>query len=168
MQHFLKHARPAATALALALAAGSALADSTSSAASSTSASLGSSSTSLGKSSDGSSSSKDKVAQGPYTLVEMVALADQPDQVQLRLAPVAPVAPVAAANTGTPAPTGFTLTLPRETAERARLAVGQVITAEHRPYGLAFATGGAGTQAPFYLVLDDAWYRELASRPVGA
>jgi hypothetical protein len=162
MQHFLKHARPAATALALALATGAALADSTSSAASSTSASLGSSSTSLGKSSDGSSSSKDKVAQGPYTLVEMVALADQPDQVQLRLAPVA------AASTGTPAPTEFTLTLPRETAERAQLAVGQVITAEHRPYGLAFATGGAGTQAPFYLVLDDAWYRELASRPVGA
>ena len=162
MQHFLKHARPAATALALALATGAALADSTSSAASSTSASLGSSSTSLGKSSDGSSSSKDKVAQGPYTLVEMVALADQPDQVQLRLAPVA------AANTGTPAPTGFTLTLPRETAERARLAVGQVITAEHRPYGLAFATGATGAQAPFYLVLDDAWYRELASRPVGA
>ena len=163
MQHFLKHARPAATALALALATGAALADSTSSAASSTSASLGSSSTSLGKSSDGSSSSKDKVAQGPYTLVEMVALADQPDQVQLRLAPVA------AATTGTPAPTGFTLTLPRETAERARLAVGQVITAEHRPYGLAFAMADAtGRNAPFYLVLDDAWYRELASRPVGA
>jgi hypothetical protein len=129
MQHFLKHARPAATALALALATGAALADSTSSAASSTSASLGSSSTSLGKSSDGSSSSKDKVAQGPYTLVEMVALADQPDRVQLRLAPVA----WRARNTGAPAPTGFTLTLPRETAERARLAVGQVITAEHRP-----------------------------------
>ncbi|MBK7507251.1 MAG: hypothetical protein IPI16_03360 [Comamonadaceae bacterium] len=81
---------------------------------------------------------------------------------QLRLAPVA------AATTGTPAPTGFTLTLPRETAERARLAVGQVITAEHRPYGLAFATGATGAQAPFYLVRDDAWYRELASRPVGA
>ena len=163
MQHFLKHARPAATALALALATGAALADSTSSAASSTSASLGSSSTSLGKSSDGSSSSKDKVAQGPYTLVEMVALADQPDRVQLRLAPVA------AAATGAPAPIGFTLTLPRETAERARLAVGQVITAEHRPYGLAFAMADAtGRNAPFYLVLDDAWYRELASRPVGA
>ena len=127
MQHFLKHAPPAATALALALATGAALADSTSSAASSTSASLGSSSTSLGKSSDGSSSSKDKVAQGPYTLVEMVALADQPDRVQLRLAPVA------TASTGTAAPSDFTLTLPRETAERARLAVGQVITAEHRP-----------------------------------
>jgi hypothetical protein len=163
MQHFLKHARPAATALALALATGAALADSTSSAASSTSASLGSSSTSLGKSSDGSSSSRDKVAQGPYTLVEMVALADQPDRVQLRLAPVA------AASKGTPAPTGFTLTLPRETAERARLAVGQVITAEHRPYGLAFAMADAtGRNVPFYLVLDDAWYRELASRPVGA
>lgn len=161
MQHFLKHTWPAATALALALATGAALADSTSSAASSTSASLGSSSTSLGKSSDGSSSSKDKVAQGPYTLVEMVALADQPDRVQLRLAPVVAAPP------GTPAPAGFTLTLPRETAERARLAVGQVITAEHRPYGLAFATGTAGQQAPFYLVLDDAWYRELASRPVG-
>ena len=163
MQHFLKHARPAATALALALATGAALADSTSSAASSTSASLGSSSTSLGKSSDGSSSSKDKVAQGPYTLVEMVALLDQPDRVQLRLTPVA------AAATGAPAPTGFPLTLPRETAERARLAVGQVITAEHRPYGLAFAMADAtGRNAPFYLVLDDAWYRELASRPVGA
>ncbi len=163
MQKFLKHARPAATALALALAAGAALADSTSSAASSTSASLGSSSTSLGKSSDGSSSSKDKVAQGPYTIIEMVALTDQPDRVQLRLAPAPGTL------TGTAAPAEFTLTLPRETADRARLAVGQVITAEHRPYGLAFATAdAAGRAEPFFLVLDDAWYRELASRPVGA
>jgi len=162
MHRLLTHARPSTLAVALALAALGAQADSTSSAVSSTSASLGSSSTSLGKSSDGSSSSKDKVAQGPYTIVEMLALADQPDRLQLRMAPVADAAPAA------PATAGFTLTLPRETAERARLAVGQVITAEHRPYGLAFATGAAGAQTPFYLVLDDAWYRELASRPVGA
>jgi hypothetical protein len=47
--------------------------------------------------------------------------------------------------------------------------MGQVITAGHRPYGLAFATAdAAGRAEPFFLVLDDAWYRELASRPVGA
>ena len=162
MFSLLMHARPATLATVLALAAWGAQADSTSSAVSSTSASLGSSSTSLGKSSDGSSSSKNKVAQGPYTIVEMLALADQPDRLQLRLAPAA------GTRTGASAPAEFTLTLPRETAERARLAVGQVITAEHRPYGLAFAAGAAGAQAPFFLVLDDAWYRELASRPVGA
>lgn len=146
----------AAAALALALSAFAAQADSTSSAASSTSASLGSSSTSLGTSS-GSSSSKETVAQGPYTVVAMVAQADQPDRLQLRLAPLAPGA------AGARAPADFTLTLPRETAERARLAVGQVITAEHRPYGLAFAT----RDEPFFLVLDDAWHRELGSRVVG-
>jgi hypothetical protein len=166
MQHFLKHARPAVTALMLALSTGAALADSTSSAASSTSASLGSSSTSLGKSSDGSSSSRDKVAQGPYRIVEMVALADPPNRVQLRLVPTA-LPPGQA--TAQAAGADIVLTLPRETAERARLAAGQVITAEHRPYGLAFATlDAAGRAEPFFLVLDDAWYRELASRPVGA
>ncbi len=160
MQHLMQHARPAAVATALALAAWAAQADSTSSAASSTSASLGSSSTSLGTSSG--SSSKNTVAQGPYTIVEMLALAEPAGRVQLRLAPATAAAP------GAPTSTEITLTLPMETAERARLAVGQVITAEHRPYGLAFATGAAGARAPFYLVLDDAWYRELASRPVGA
>ena len=158
MHHLMQLARPAIVATALALAAWAAQADSTSSAASSTSASLGSSSTSLGTSSG--SSSKDQVAQGPYTIVEIQALADPAGRVQLRLAPAA------AAVAGAPAE--ITLTLPLETAERARLAVGQVITAEHRSYGLAFATGTAGTRAPFYLVLDDAWFRELASRPVGA
>jgi hypothetical protein len=61
----------------------------------------------------------------------------------------------------------FDLVLPRQAAELGQLAVGQTIAAEHRPYGLAFAAvAGTGRANPFFLVLDDDWYRELQSRPV--
>ena len=161
MQHFLKTARPLVSLLALALATVPVLADSTSSASSASSTSIGSSSASVEKSSN-SSSTKDKVAQGPYTVVEMVALAQRPDMLRLRLQAVA-------TNTGTSPPGEFVLLLPREAAQRGQLVVGQVVSAEHRPYGVAFATittaGNAAT--PFFLVLDDAWFGELQSRPLG-
>lgn len=160
MQHFLKTALPLAGAIALSLATSATLADSTSSASSASSTSIGSSSASIEKSSN-SSSTKDKVAQGPYTVVEMVALAERPDMLRVRLQAQAP--------SGDPANT-VVLLLPRQAAERGQLAVGQVVTAEHRPYGLAFATTATPQQAatPFFLVLDDAWFGELESRPLGA
>lgn len=136
-----------------------ALADSTSSASSAASTSVGSSSTSLNASSN-SSSSKDKVAEGPYTVLAVLTLPDQPDALQLRLQQ-------AAVPTDQPA-AEFTLTLPRVAAERAQLATGLTVLAQHRPYGLAFARADAtGQPLPFFLVLDDNWHRELHNRPVG-
>lgn len=151
----------AATSLATACAlfAAPAMADSTSSASSAASTSVGSSSTSLNASSN-SSSSKDKVAEGPYTVLAVLALPDQPDALQLRLQQ-------AAVPTDQPA-AEFTLTLPRVAAERAQLATGQTVLAQHRPYGLAFSRADAtGEPLPFFLVLDDNWHRELHNRPVG-
>ena len=84
MPYFLKPALPLISALAMGLCAAQASADSTSSASSASSTSIGSSSASIEKSSN-SSSTKDRVAQGPYTVVEMVALAHRPDMLRLRL-----------------------------------------------------------------------------------
>ena len=147
------------TGTVLCLVSAAVLADSTSSASSAASTSVGSSSTSLNTSSN-SSSGKDRVAQGPYTVLAMTAVAQQPDMLQLRLQGVA-------AADGTPA-NELTLTLPRVTAEREQLAAGHTVLAQHRPYGLAFATVDSEGQArPFFLVLDDSWHRELHNRPVG-
>lgn len=157
MHPFLNTTRLAAVTLALCLASASTLADSTSSASSASSTSVGSSSASIEKSSN-SSSTKDRVAQGQYTIVEVMALAEQPDMLRLRMQALAP--------TGTGE---FFLLLPRQTAERQQLAAGQTISAEHRSYGLAFATlDAAGSTSPFFLVLDDDWFRELESRPIGS
>lgn len=161
MQHLFKTALPLLSALALGLASAPAWADSTSSASSASSTSIGSSSASVEKSSN-SSSAKDKVAQGPYTVVEMAALAQQPDMLRLRLQAVATTPGASSAGE-------IVLLLPRQAAERGQLAVGQVVAAEHRPYGIAFATvtTAGQTATPFFLVLDDAWFGELESRPLG-
>lgn len=161
MQPFLKPALPLLSALALGLVTAPTWADSTSSASSAASTSIGSSSTSVEKSSN-SSSTRDKVAQGPYTVVEMTALAQQPDMLRLRLQPLAQT-------TGTGMATPMVLLLPRQAAERGQLAVGQVVAAEHRAYGIAFSTATAAGHpvTPFFLVLDDAWFGELESRPLG-
>ena len=61
----------------------------------------------------------------------------------------------------------FFLLLPRDAVTRGRLATGDTVQAQQRAYGLAFAAVTAqGAASPFFLVLDDAWYRELDSRPV--
>ncbi len=161
MQKLLRTALPLVTAIALCLGAAPALADSTSSASSASSTSLGSSSASIGKSSDSSnSSSRDKVAQGQYTVTEIAELADQPGMLRVRLQPQ--IADEAGALAS-----AFDLVLPRQAADQVQLAVGLTVAAEHRPYGLAFAAvAEAGKTSPFFLVLDDDWYRELQSRPV--
>lgn len=151
--------RAIAAATALCLSSTPALADSTSSASSAASTSVGSSSTSIQASSN-SSSGNQRVAQGPYTVLDMVAVAEQPDMLQLRLQSVAAADGKAA--------TEFTLTLPRAAAERGQLAVGHTVLAEHRPYGLVFAKPTAQGQAqPFFLVLDDERHRELGNHAVG-
>lgn len=140
-----------ATALALGLVALPALADSTSSASSTASASVGSSSTSLETSSN-SSTGKRQVAQGTYTLVDMVAVADKPDLMRLRLQ----------GNAAEQTPEFFLL-VPRLVVQQAQLTTGQTVQAEQRSYGMAFSAAGT---SPFFLVLDDAVHRELESRPV--
>lgn len=172
MPKFQQFPFPSAIGLALCLVSLPALADSTSSASSAASTSVGSSSASIEKSSN-SSSAKERVAQGHYTVVAVAELAQQPGMLRLQLHAVGTTQtpggnPTAtpAANTTTPE---FFLTLPRAAAERAQLAAGQTVAAEQRPYGLAFArvNTNTGATSPFFLVLDDAWFRELESRPIG-
>lgn len=159
MKKFLNTALLLATTLTLSLTGAVALADSTSSASSASSTSIGSSSTSIEKSSN-SSSAKEKVAQGHYRVMDVAALADNPDMLRVRLQAVETAS-------GAEPSAPFDLLLARQAAERAQLAAGHIIAAEHRPYGVAFATiDTAGKTSPFFLVLDDVWYRELESRSV--
>lgn len=125
-------------------------ASSASSEASSTS--VGSSSTSF-KHSSNSSSKDDKVAAGVYRIVE-VAAADGAGLLRLQLQHVAIAGEEGA----------LTLTLPQAAFDQGRLGAGQLVAARHRPYGIEFAR--ADNREAFFLVLDDAWYRELGTHPV--
>jgi hypothetical protein len=58
----------------------------------------------------------------------------------------------------------FTLDMPQPTFEQQGLAPGAIVSARHRAYGLEFAR--ADTHEPFFLVLADAWQRELESHAV--
>lgn len=109
------------------------------------------SSASLGTSSDSSSPDK-KVAEGPYRIVEVARLPERPGEVRLTLR--------AEADPGSE----VVLHVPQATFDQSGLGAGATINARHRPYGLEFAS--ADTRQPFFLVLDDDWYRELPSRPV--
>lgn len=127
----------------------------TSSVVSTGSESIGSSSTSIEKSSNSISGGDHRVAQGDYTVVEVAALEQRPGILRVHLQAVG----------GTD---NFFLLLPRLAAQRATLAPGQVIAAQQRPYGIAFTAAGSHAEKPepFFLVLDDAWYRELESRAI--
>jgi hypothetical protein len=117
------------------------------------SASSASSERSSDRSSD-SSSKPNRVAEGQYTIIDMLAVPERPGVVRLRLQAL-----------DRPAADGeILLYLPRQTVEQGRLAAGQVVAARQRPYGMEFAH--ADTQQAFFLVLDDDWWRELASNPV--
>jgi hypothetical protein len=141
-------------ALAAAFTALSARADSVASSASSaTSASVGSVSDSFRASSNSSTGDNKKTAEGDYRVDAIVAVAGRPDRVRLELSPL-----------DRPAEEGFALELPARALEQVRLAAGSVVNARPRPYGVEFALAPAGE--PFYLVLEDDWYRELAARRV--
>lgn len=127
----------------------------TSSAAGGSSASSAASSASeSSKDSSTSSSTNKRVAEGPYKIVDLVAVADRPGTVRLRLQALADAGPAGE----------FVLDLPAQTADQSRLATGQTVTARQRPYGTEFAH--VDTHQAFFLVLSDGWSRELVANPV--
>lgn len=123
-----------------------------SSAAQGASSTLGSLSDSLQGSSN-SSSTDNKVAAGEYRLVE-VADAGAPGLLNLKLQYLGQ------ADAGR----ALTLTVPRAVVEQGGLSAGLVVAARHRPYGVEFAR--ADTREAFFLVLEDAWYRDLGAHAV--
>ena len=144
-----------AGAIALPAGAGSLV---TSSAAGGSSASSAASSASeSSKDSSTSSSTNQRVAEGPYKIVDMVAVADRPGTMRLRLQALADAGDAGAAGE-------FVLDLPALTADQSRLASGQTVIARQRVYGTEFAHGDS--HKPFFLVLSDGWSRELVSNPV--
>lgn len=143
-----------AALVTLSLFAPSAWADS-SSALSASSASIGSVSTSFERSSQ-SSSGRDRVAEGRYTLIDVAQKPERADQVQLRLLALKDASAQE-----------VVLWVPRALAARQQLTAGETIVATHRPYGISLAREDqAAIATPFFLVLEDAWYREIASRAV--
>lgn len=149
-------ARSAALSVLLAALALPALASGSASSASSEggSASVGSSSTSIQKSSESSTTKDGKVAQGEYRIVEVAAAPARDGSVRLKLQPVA----------ATMKDGDFFLYMPHEAFEQSHLAQGHVITAQPRPYGTEFAAGQP--RKPFFLVMADAWFRELRTKVV--
>lgn len=144
----------AALGLAATLLAGAAAAESSaSSAASTASTSVASLSTSITQSS-ASSSRNNRVADGDYRVIQTAELAERPGTVRLTLQPVA----------GRP-DEGFDLLVPAPLAAQEQLVAGSTVRARHRPYGIEFAQGEP--RRAFFLVLADAWYRELQTTPVG-
>lgn len=140
---------------ALALAAATLPALAASSAASSASDSLSTSVGSVSESFQGSSESSNRpnrTADGDYKVIQVAAADERPGKLRVTLQP--------AAGTGE----AFELYLPQKAADAGGVAVGQVVSARNRDYGVEFAR--ADNRQPFYLVLEDAWYQELASNPV--
>lgn len=125
-----------------------------SSASSAGSASVGSLSDSV-KGSSNSSSGDAKVAAGEYRVTEVAALADRPGMLRLKLQ--------AAAQTG--AGGELWLTLPLQALAERAIAVGDIVSARHRPYGVEFArANGANGHEAFFLALADDWQRDLDPR----
>lgn len=134
-------------AAALALATSLAQAESfASSAASAGSASSGSVSDSFKGSSN--SSGGEKRAEGRYRVTEVARAEGHKLRLTLQREGAAPVA----------------LTLPEQALAARAVNVGDEVQATPQAYGIAFAHADNG-QA-FYLVLEDAWHRELAAHVV--
>jgi hypothetical protein len=138
----------AAGALGLAL---NAQADSIASSASSAgSASSGSVSDSLAGSSNSSNNGK-RVADADYRIIQIAATPGDDGRTRLTLQADDPQQRVV-------------LDLPQSTFGQQQLVVGDAMYAHNRVYGIEF--GRADNRQPFYLVLADEWYGELASRPL--
>ncbi|MBE7416485.1 MAG: hypothetical protein HS128_01855 [Ideonella sp.] len=132
-----------------------------SSASSAASQSVGSLSESIQNSSQGSSRAT-RTADCDYRVIEVAEVAEVAGRAGLlRLTLRATAAPDDEA-------AGFMLTLPRQALGARGVAVGDVIHASNRPYGIEFAraaTVGAPRE-PFFLALRDDWRRELDAHPV--
>ncbi len=121
--------------------------------------SLGTSSASFGHSSDASSHRRHRDrdrrhAQGDYKLIEMAAAEDRPGMARLTLQ----------ATTDRGEDTELLLYLPQPVVDRHRLAAGQLVHAQQRPYGVAFAQGEP--RQAFFLVIDDALQPDLQTQAV--
>lgn len=145
----------ASVALLAAALSGQAMAGSTisTSISDSVATAVGSLSTSIKKSSQ-SASGEDTVAQGDYKVIDVATVAEHPGMVRLRLQAVADASPDGE----------YDLTVPQQAVDAHGVAAGHVLSAQHRPYGVAFAA--AHTGRAFFLVLQDAWYHELRLRPI--
>lgn len=144
-------------ALALALAAAActlpAHADSVASSASSAgSASSGSISDSIGGSSNSSKGDR-RVAAGQYRVIDVAQAPARAGTTRVTLRAVA----------GGPA-TEFWVDVPDRALAERRVDKGAVVQVNERVYGYEFAYGD--TNKPFFLALQDEWYRELSSRKV--
>jgi hypothetical protein len=144
-------------ALALAVAAATctlpAHADSAASSASSAgSASSGSISDSIGGSSNSSHGDR-RVAAGQYRVIDVAQAPAKAGTTRVTLRAVA----------GGPA-TEFWVDVPDRALAERRVDKGAVVQVNERVYGYEFAYGD--TNKPFFLALQDAWYRELSSRKV--
>ncbi len=122
-----------------------------SSAASAGSSAAGSASDSI-KGSSNSSTGNTQVADGEYRVIEMAQAADRPGFIELQLR-------------GADAAAGaFTLIVPQQALKLQTLAVGDIVQARNRDYGLEFARVQAtGTRETFFLALNDAAMREMRS-----
>lgn len=121
-----------------------------SSASSAGSASSGSISDSLSGSSDSSKGDR-KVADGDYRIIQIAQTPDRANRTRVTLQADDPAQRIV-------------LDMPQATFEQQQLAAGDKMYAQNRVYGIEFGRGD--TRQPFYLVLADEWYSELASRPV--
>jgi hypothetical protein len=125
-----------------------------SSASSAGSASSASASDSIGDSS-GASSPNRQAFNGDYRVIDVADLAARPGMLQLRLQATQGEAHE------------FTLKLPRDALGDGGIAVGDLVHARTRPYGVEFArTDAAHKREAFFLVLADHWHKELDTRPV--
>jgi len=137
----------------VAACAAPAFADSVASSASSAgSASSGSISDSIGGSSN--SSNKDKrVAAGEYRVIDVAQALGKADTTRLTLR---------AAGAG--AAQQFTLDVPDRALAARHVGAGEIVQVRERVYGYEFAY--VDNKQPFFLALQDDWYRDLGSRQV--
>jgi hypothetical protein len=123
-----------------------------SSASSAGSASSGSISDSIGGSSNSSNHDK-RVAAGDYQVIDVAQAPAKVNTTRLTLRAVA-----------AGAVQDFTLDVPDRALAARQVAAGAVVHVNQRVYGYEFAY--ADTRQPFFLALQDDWYRELGSRQV--
>ena len=159
----LRHARFFALTAAMIAAAAAvpAHADSVASSASSAgSASSGSISDSIGGSSNSSTRDR-KVAAGDYRVIDVAQAPGKAGTTRLTLRAVAIPAAAGAGQQFTPE---FTLDVPDRALAARRVGAGEMVQVRERVYGYEFAC--VDNKQPFFLALQDDWYRDLGSRQV--
>jgi hypothetical protein len=123
-----------------------------SSASSAGSESSGSISNSIGASSNSSNRDK-RVAAGEYRVIDIAAAPAKTGATRMLLRAV-----------GAGPAREFTLDVPDRALAARQVAKGELVRVDERVYGYEFAY--ADTKQPFFLALQDDWYRELRSQQV--